>query len=465
MKLASIVLLAGKGTRMKSRVPKVLHPAAGRPLGAWPLVRAVEIGASPIVAVVGHEAEAVKQGLSSHVEGELRFALQEHQRGTGHAVMCGLEALTENVDKVLILYGDTPLLRTDTLSSLVDAHASGSGPLAMLTTHLEEPAGYGRIVRGARGEVRAIVEHKDCSDEQRTITEVNPGIYLVEAAFLREGLSRLQTNNSQGELYLTDLVAMAAEQGGVTSREVAFEETLGVNDRYQLSLAERVLHDRLRRQWMLEGVTMQDPSTTYIDATVTLGSDVLLAPGVVLRGDTRVASDVEIGVGCVLTDTVVDEGARIHPYTVCEDAHVGPAAHAGPFARLRPGADLREAARVGNFVEVKKAVLGKGSKANHLAYLGDAEIGEGCNVGAGTITCNYDGFGKHKTVLGDRVFIGSNSTLVAPVRIDSDAYVGAASTISRDVPKDALAIGRAKQENKEGYAARIRSRNQSRAKK
>lgn len=464
-KLASIVLCAGKGTRMKSRMPKVLHPVAGRPLGAWSLVRAFEAGASHVVAVVGHEAVAVQQGLATHAAGDLRFALQAEQRGTGHAVSCGVGSLDDDVDQVLLLYGDTPLLRAESLRALRDAKASAKGPLAMLTTRLDDPTGYGRIVRGAAGEVRAVVEHKDCSDAQRAITEVNPGIYLVDAAFLRDGLARLSSDNAQGELYLTDLVEMAAERGGVTALEVSFEETLGVNDRTQLAESERVLRERLRRRWMLEGVTLEDPSTSYIDATVTLGSDVVLGPGVVLRGATRVGSDVVIGPGCVLTDTVVEDGARLKPYSVCEEAHVGPAAEVGPFARLRPGADLRERARVGNFVEVKKAVLGKGAKANHLAYLGDAEIGEGCNVGAGTITCNYDGFGKHKTVLGDRVFIGSNSTLVAPVTIGADAYVGAASTVSRDVPSDALAIARARQENKEGYAARIRSRNQTRAKK
>ncbi len=465
MKLASIVLCAGKGTRMKSRVPKVLHSVAGRPLGAWSLARAFELGASPVIAVVGHEAEAVKQGLAPHVSGDLRFALQAEQRGTGHAVMCGLESLPDVADEVLVLYGDTPLLRRESLQALIDAHARASGPLAMLTTTLDEPSGYGRIVRGPAGEVRAVVEHKDCSEEQRSLREVNPGIYLVDTGFLRGALAKLGTNNAQGELYLTDLVAMAAEQGGVTAVSVSSEETLGVNDRCQLAESERVLRDRLRRQWMLAGVTLEDPATTYLDVTVSLGSDVVLGPGVVLRGDTRVADLVHIGTGCVLSDTVVDEGARLAPYTVCEQAHVGPAVQAGPFARLRPGADLRERSRVGNFVEVKKTVLGKGAKANHLAYLGDAVIGEDCNVGAGTITCNYDGIGKHKTVLGDRVFIGSNSTLVAPVTVESDAYVGAASTISRDVPKDALAIARARQENKEGYAARIRSRNERRAKR
>ncbi|MFZ9886728.1 MAG: bifunctional UDP-N-acetylglucosamine diphosphorylase/glucosamine-1-phosphate N-acetyltransferase GlmU [Myxococcota bacterium] len=465
MKLASIVLCAGKGTRMKSQLPKVLHHAAGRPLGAWSLLTAREVGADPIIAVVGHEAEEVEQGLTAVVGAPLRFALQAEQKGTGHAVQCGLTGIEEPVDKVLILYGDTPLLKASSLLSLLAAHTESGAPLAMLTTVLADPTGYGRILRDERGGVCAIIEHKDASPSQRAINEVNPGIYLVEMAFLQREIGGLSGANAQGELYLTDLVSRAAEQGGVVSVAVDAEETLGVNDRVQLAEAEAVLQRRLRQHWMRQGVSMRHPDSTFLDATVTLGSDVELAPQVSLRGQTRIANNVEIGVGCVLTDTVVESGARLHAYTICEGAQLGPNTDVGPFARLRPGADLRAEAKVGNFVEVKKSVLGRGSKANHLAYLGDAEIGEGCNVGAGTITCNYDGHGKHRTVLGDRVFIGSNSTLVAPITIGTDAYVGAASCVSRDVPADSLAIGRAKQENKEGYAARIRSRNERRAKK
>jgi bifunctional UDP-N-acetylglucosamine pyrophosphorylase / glucosamine-1-phosphate N-acetyltransferase len=463
MKLACVVLCAGKGTRMKSRLPKVLHPAAGRPLCAWPLLRAAAAGAEPIIAVVGHGAQLVQEVLSRGAPAGLRFAVQAEQRGTGHAVLCGLAALAERVDEVLVLYGDTPLLQQESLDALLARRREGGCALGLLTTRLEDPTGYGRIVRGAEGGIAKIVEHKDASEAERALTEVNPGIYVFDAAFLREGIEKLGTDNAQGELYLTDLVAFAAEAGGVAELFVPAEETLGVNDRVQLALVERVLRQRIRHRHMLAGVTLEDPSTTYIDDEVEIESDVVLEPGVFLRGKTRLHEGCRIGAGAVLVDTVIEAEAMIKPYTLCEQARVGPTAEAGPFARLRPGADLREGSRVGNFVEVKKAVLGKGSKANHLAYLGDAEVGEGVNIGAGTITCNYDGFGKHKTVLKDGVFIGSNSTLVAPLTVGKGAYVGAGSCVSRDVPDDALAIGRAKQDNKEGYAARIRSRNKRRA--
>jgi bifunctional UDP-N-acetylglucosamine pyrophosphorylase/glucosamine-1-phosphate N-acetyltransferase len=463
MSVASIVLCAGKGTRMKSRLPKVLHPVAGRPLGAFALLRAQQLGCAPVIAVVGHEAEEVERTLTAHLGEGLRYCIQAEQRGTGHAVQIGLEALQEDVDAVLILYGDSPLLREETLSQLLKAREEAGADLGLLTTRVDDATGYGRIVRSPDGSVARIVEHKDASPEERKLREINPGIYVVAAEFLRDGLSRLSTDNAQGELYLTDLVEMASVKGRVVDLEVDAEETLGVNDRRQLAESGTILRRRINERWMLAGVSMEDPDSTWIDDTVHLGQDVLLGPGVSLRRATIIADDVHIAQGSVLTDSTVERGARIHPYSVLEDAHMGPGSNAGPFARLRPAAKLEEGARVGNFVEVKKAVLGKGSKANHLAYIGDAQIGEGCNIGAGTITCNYDGFGKHLTELGDRVFIGSNSTLVAPVKINTDAYVGAGSTINREVPTDALAVSRAKQENKEGYAARIRARNKKRA--
>lgn len=463
--LACIVLCAGKGTRMKSRLPKVLHPIAGRPLASYPLARATELGADPVVAVIGHEAERVEAALEEAFGARVKTALQAEQRGTGHAVQVGLSALPSDLEAetVLILYGDTPLLRQESLERLVALRRESGAALALLTTRLDDPTGYGRILRDAEGRVVGIVEHKDATSEQRALSEVNPGIYAVDGRFLKDSLSQISADNAQGEIYLTDLVALAAAQGPVVDLEVPAEDTLGVNDRRQLAEAARVLRRRVNERAMLAGVTLEDPDTTYLDDTVTFGQDVTLGPGVTLKGRTRIGDDVVIEQGALLEDTTVEDDAVIHAYTICEEAYVGPGAEVGPFARLRPKAELLNKAKVGNFVEVKKTRLGKGSKANHLAYLGDAVIGEGCNVGAGTITCNYDGFGKHPTVLGDRVFIGSNSTLVAPLTVADDAYVGAGSCISRDVPKDALALSRARQENKEGYAERIRRRNASRA--
>jgi bifunctional UDP-N-acetylglucosamine pyrophosphorylase/glucosamine-1-phosphate N-acetyltransferase len=464
-KTAAIVLAAGKGTRMKSKLPKVLHEVLGEPLCAWPIRAALAAGADPVVVVVGHERERVEAALTSRFGDKVRCVVQEEQKGTGHAARVGMSALKDAEGAVLILYGDTPLIRTENLLALrrlvkTDRDAE---PLAMWVCRLEDPAGYGRIVRDDHGAVVRIVEHKDAGDAERQIKEVNPGMYCARADFLRKALDALKADNAQGELYLTDIVEAAVEEAGdVPTLNVAVEETLGVNDRRQLAVADQVLAERTRQELMKEGVTILDPTTTRIEASVAIAPDTILEPGVVLRGTTRIGSDVTVGVGCVLTDSIVEDGATLHPYSVLEEAHVGPACQVGPYARLRPAARLEKGAKVGNFVEVKKATLGEGAKANHLAYIGDAEIGAHSNIGAGTITCNYDGAAKHQTVLGEGVFVGSNATLVAPLTLNKGAYVAAGSTVSRDVPEDALAVGRARQENKEGYAARIRERNEKR---
>lgn len=452
---------------MKSELPKVVHEILGKPMVAYPTECAFALGASPVVAVVGHQAERVEETLRAHFPEGLRCALQAEQKGTGHAVQMALQSLPADweSDSVLILYGDTPLLRTESLADLVAMQSEAKADLALLTTRLPDPTGYGRIVRDAAGQVTGIVEHKDASAAEREIDEVNPGIYVMSSAFLRAGLARLSSDNAQGELYLTDLVAMAATEGRVVDLPVDAEDTLGVNDRVQLAEAAGVLQQRINHDAMRAGVTLLDPKSTFIEPGVRLGKDVIVGPQVSLRGQSVVGDEVVIEQGAILQDTHVENGARIRAYSVCEQAHVGPHAEAGPYARLRPDAVLMEKSKVGNFVEVKKARLGKGAKANHLSYLGDAEIGAGSNVGAGTITCNYDGHGKHKTVLGEGVFIGSNSTLVAPVQIQDGAYVAADSCVTREVPADALAISRTKQENKEGYAGRLRARNAARANK
>ena len=454
MSLASVVLCAGKGTRMKSERAKVLHPILGRPLCAWPIARALELGAQPVVAVVGHQAETVEAAVRhSFPEAPIKFALQAEQKGTGHAVQCAKEALAGYSGPVLILYGDVPLLREETLKKLVHAQSECGGPLALVSCHLDDPTGYGRVVRES-GKARRIVEHKDANPLERSITECNAGIYVVDAQFLFEALATLKSDNAQGELYLTDLVQLADERapGTVAVVETEPEEVAGVNDRAELALRAKALQRRINLRHMKNGVALLDPDTAWIEETVTLDADVEVGPCVSLRGHTHVEKGARIGQGCVLTDSTVRAGTELKPYSVLEEAHVGEACHIGPFSRLRPGTELSEGVHLGNFVETKKARLGKGSKASHLSYLGDAEIGAGVNVGAGTITCNYDGVNKHQTVLEDGVFIGSDSQLVAPVKVGRGAYVGAGTTVTKDVPPMGLVLTRAPTVIKEGWA-------------
>ncbi|RMG19491.1 MAG: UDP-N-acetylglucosamine diphosphorylase/glucosamine-1-phosphate N-acetyltransferase [Deltaproteobacteria bacterium] len=455
--LAAIVLAAGQGTRMKSRTAKVLHPLCGRPLAYFPVAAATGVGARPVVVVVGHQAAAVEAALSSALpEAPLCFALQAEPRGTGDAVAAGLGALEgAPAQRILILNGDLPLLTVATLRRLL--RAGREAPLALLTARPPSPKGYGRIVRDGRGQVISIVEEADADAKTRRIEEVNAGVYLVERALLERALGGLEADNAQGELYLTDLVAIARRLGqavvGVPVPE--WSEVAGVNDRAELAEAAAALRRRIVEAWLRRGVSFEDPGRTYVDVGVRLGRDTLVAPGVHLCGETRIGASVRIGTGAVLRDVEVGAEAVIEPYSVLEGAVVGRGARVGPFARLRPGTRLGPEARIGNFVETKKAHLGKGAKANHLTYLGDATVGPGCNIGAGTITCNYDGREKHPTVLESDVFIGSNTALVAPVRVGRGALVGAGSVIVRDVPADALAIARAPQRTVAGWARRF----------
>ena len=463
--LAAVVLAAGKGTRMKSEKAKVLHAACGRPLAAYPIQAALQLGASPVVPVVGHQAEAVEKALRAQFpDAPLTFALQAEQNGTGHAVLCAKEALAkagfETSGRVLILYGDTPLVRFETLKALANAQEKSGAPVAFLTFRTASPKGYGRIVRDASGNASRIVEEKDASDEERKIDECNAGIYVCEAAFLWRALAGTTTKNAQGELYLTDMVAAAAAQAHdkVSPASVTLEapeaEVLGVNDRSELAQAGHELRRRKLLALMRAGVTVMDPQTTWIDDSVEVAADATLFPGCALHGKTRVGKGAEIGHGSVLIDTVVQEGAKVLSYCHMERADVGPGASVGPFARLRPAAQLLEGSHVGNFVELKKTVLGKGSKANHLSYLGDAVIGERVNVGAGTITCNYDGEKKFTTTIEDGAFIGSDTQLIAPVTVKKGAYVGTGTTVREDVPEGALAVSAGKQRNIEGWVAK-----------
>jgi bifunctional UDP-N-acetylglucosamine pyrophosphorylase/glucosamine-1-phosphate N-acetyltransferase len=408
---------------------------------------------------VGHQAEAVEAALRAALPGApLRFAVQAEQRGTAHAVLAARRALRGVTGPVAILSGDTPLLTAATLKRVVQARARARAPLAFATMSLAEPRGYGRVLRDPGGRPARIVEEKDASPAERAIGEVNAGLYCADAAFLWRALSRVGSANAQGEFYLTDLVALAARKAPAVAVEVEPLEASGVNDREELARAGQVLQRRRSSALMKAGVTLEDPERFLCDVGVEIAADVIVEPGVRLRGATRIGPGCRLGQGSVLADAVLAAGVTVRPYTVIEGpATVGAGAVLGPFSRVRPGSELGEGVHLGNFVETKKARLGKGTKANHLAYLGDAVIGAGVNVGCGTITCNYDGERKHETRIGDGAFIGSDSILVAPVEIGAGAYVAAGSTVTEAVPAGALALGRARQVNKEGWVARLQA--------
>jgi bifunctional UDP-N-acetylglucosamine pyrophosphorylase/glucosamine-1-phosphate N-acetyltransferase len=457
LKLAAIILAAGQGTRMKSAIPKMLHPLAGRPLIYYSVRAALEAGATDVVVVVGKGASEVEAYLATTFGKAVRTASQVEQRGTGHAALMAMPVLGD-VENTLVLYGDTPLLEVADLKALATAlEGRPDAPLALMTCTLEDPTGYGRVMRDEKGRVVAIREHRDLRNEkERAITEVNPGVYAARVSFLREALAKLTPNNAQNELYLTDVVEAAGKKGGAVAVPTLPTTLSGVNDRAQLAAAEAVMHRRIAERWARSGVTLH--GDVRIDESVELAIDVTIHSGVELRGKTAIKSGATIDAGSILTDAVIETGATVLPYCVITSSKVGARARIGPFAHLRPDSDIGEEAHVGNFVETKKTVMHPRSKANHLAYLGDGEIGEASNVGAGTIFCNYDGFNKHKTTLGRGVFIGSDSQLVAPVTIGDGAYVATGATVTQDVPPDALAIGRARQENKPGYAAKLRAK-------
>ncbi|MFO0686176.1 MAG: bifunctional UDP-N-acetylglucosamine diphosphorylase/glucosamine-1-phosphate N-acetyltransferase GlmU [Sandaracinus sp.] len=453
---AAVVLAAGQGTRMKSALPKVLHRVCGLPMVAHVVLAAKAAGASRVVVVVGHGRAEVEKDLAARFGAEVTTAVQTEQKGTGHAALSAMPALEGHHGTVVILAGDTPLLPAEAIAALVKAR--GDRPLAVLTSTLEDPTGYGRILRDAAGNAIGIREHKDASEAERAIKEWNTGVYAIDADFLRRALPTLGTNNAQGELYLTDLVERAAKEGGAATSPWRASDVAGVNDRAQLAEVEEGMRLRIATTHARRGVTIRDPKTAYLDATVTIGEDATIEPNVHLRGKTSIGAGARIDTGTVLTDVVVHPRAVLKPYTIGEKSEIGEAAQIGPFSHLRPESVLAADVHIGNFVETKKTQVGRGSKANHLAYLGDGVIGEGVNVGAGTIFCNYDGYAKHVTVLEDGVFIGSDSQLVAPVKVGKNANVAAGTTVTMDVPEDALAISRTKQSNKEGVAAKLRAR-------
>ena len=446
MSLDIVILAAGQGTRMRSALPKVLHPVAGKSMLGHVIDTARQLSPRKIHVVIGHGAELVRERLAAD---DVDFVLQAEQLGTGHAVAQALPHI--EADKVLILYGDVPLTQVETLSRLLEQ--ASDTQLGLLTVNLADPTGYGRIIRDEAGIVQAIVEHKDASEAQRAIREGNTGILAVPGKRLGDWLGRLSNSNAQGEYYLTDVIAMAVADGLVVATETAQEEmeVLGANDRIQLAQLERYYQQRAARRLMTQGVTLLDPARFDLRGEVTVGRDVQIDINVILEGKVVIEDGVQIGPNCVIKNSTLRRGAIVKANSHLEGAELGEGADCGPFARLRPGAKLGAKAHVGNFVELKNAVLGEGAKAGHLSYLGDAEIGARTNIGAGTITCNYDGANKFKTVMGEDVFIGSNSSLVAPVTLGDGATTGADSTVTQDVPAKALAVGRAKQRNIEGW--------------
>jgi bifunctional UDP-N-acetylglucosamine pyrophosphorylase/glucosamine-1-phosphate N-acetyltransferase len=454
---ACLILAAGKGTRMNSGKNKVLHTLLGVPMVAYAVERAKDIDADPIVAVLGHQLDRVSQALEARFgQDAVQVVEQKEQKGTGHAVRLGMKALSGFDGTVVILCGDVPLLRAETLKALIAA-ANKKGCLAMLTSVVSDPTGYGRIVRDDASRIRAVVEHKDADQAQRRIAEVNAGVYAVPAEFLRKATARLSTRNAQGEYYLTDVVAQAATSIGAVSVDVSEQEMSGVNDRAQLVAAEKLLMERLIREHM-KHATFRDPSQVTIDADVVLEPDVEIGRNVVLRGKTRICEGARIDEGVILIDTVVGKGAHVLPYCISTQSSIGEGAKVGPFSHLRPGSELGPDVHMGNFVETKKTRLGRGSKANHLSYLGDTIVGEKVNIGAGTITCNYNGFEKRQTVIDDGAFIGSDTQLVAPVRVGKRAVVAAGATVTEDVLDGALAISRVPCKQVEGYADRVAER-------
>ena len=455
-----VVLAAGKGTRMKSAVPKVLHRAGELRLVEHVLRNAQRLTPQTVTLIVGYQAEIVEATLGKRLG--LAFALQEPQLGTGHALLQAEPVLRGQSGTVVLLSGDVPLLRAATLSALVRRHADRGAAATVLTAVVQNPHGYGRIVRDAAGAIAGIVEHGDATDEQRGITEINSGVYAFDLAPLFDALRQIGAANAQGEYYLPDLVGIYRSRGLVVETLIADDprEILGVNSRKELADVTAILRSTRNEELMEAGVSIVDPGSTFIGPDVTVGADTTIHPNVYLEGRTNIGSGCTIHSGVRIIDSHIDDDVTINNFCVIVESQVARGAKVGPFAHIRPQSLVGEQAHVGNFVELKKTTLGRGSKANHLSYLGDATIGEKVNVGAGTITCNYDGVVKHPTVIEDGAFIGSDTQLIAPVRVGRGAYVAAGSSITTDVPPEALGIARAKQTNKEGWAAKKKAARQ-----
>ena len=458
----AVVMAAGLGKRMKSKLAKVLHPVAGRPMVLYSVDLAQQLAGEHVAVVVGYQGKDVRAAIeTSGPRQPVMIVEQTQQLGTGHAVQQARDTfrrLGKTLSTYVILNGDTPLLQPATLQSLLQLHRDERAAATLLTAAVDDPAGYGRVVRARDGRVQKIVEDRDATAAEKQIREINVGTYVMDGPFLFDALDKLEPHNVQGEYYLTDVVALAVERGlrvsALAVREAA--EGMGINTREQLAAAEQAIRRGICAHWMREGVTVRDPATTLIDAGVVIGRDTVLHPHVTLEGRTTIGEDCVVRSHTRISDSALGHRVVVQDHCVIREARLEDEAAIGPFAHLRPGAVLRRAAKVGNFVEMKKAELGEGSKANHLSYLGDATVGKGVNIGAGTITCNYDGHKKHETVIGDDVFVGSDTQFVAPVTIGKGAVIAAGSTITADVPPDTLAIARVPQVNRPGWASRQR---------
>lgn len=451
----ALILAAGKGTRMKSEAPKVLHPLCGKPLVRHVLEKLAPLGVVKTFVVVGHDAQSVKEALRGH---DVEFVHQKRQRGTGHAVMAAEARLRSLSGSLLVLYGDTPLIRSSTLEQLLEARRREDADLVFLTATYQDPQGYGRIIRTRAGQVVDIVEEKEATARQKTLREVNPGFYCFKVSSLLEGLEDLSCDNAAGEYYVTDLprILRRRKKKVIALPAASSAETRGINTREELAEVESRMRLDIARSWMRKGVTILNPPTVYIDAGASIGPDTVIYPGVLIEGNTHIGSHCTIGSFSHLQEAVLEDGVLIDHCSVVRESRVGKGTHIGPFAHLRRNSVIASGARIGSFVEIKNSRVGDHTKAAHLAYLGDAEIGRDVNIGAGTITCNFDGLRKNKTVIEDGAFIGSDSQLIAPVTVRKGAYVAAGSTITEEVPPESLAIARSRQVTKKRWTRKHR---------
>ncbi|WP_214484084.1 bifunctional UDP-N-acetylglucosamine diphosphorylase/glucosamine-1-phosphate N-acetyltransferase GlmU [Bacillus sp. SM2101] len=451
----AVILAAGQGTRMKSKLYKVLHPVCGKPMVQHVVEEVTKIGVSQLITVVGHGAEQVKEQLGNTSD----FVLQKEQLGTGHAVLQAAPQLEQQDGITIVLYGDTPLITESTMKSLLEHHDHTKAKVTILTAIANDPTGYGRIVRDDLGKVEKIVEHKDANDQELSIQEINTGIYCFDNKALFHALKQVSNDNSQGEYYLPDVVGILKNEGETVSvyQTPSFSETLGVNNRIQLAEAEQIMKERINNYHMLNGVTIIDPHSTYISSNAQIGQDTTIHPGTIIEGETVIGTDCTIGPHTELKNCQIGSQSVIR-HSVVHQSEIGNEVNIGPFAHIRPDSLIKDEVKIGNFVEVKKSIIGDGSKASHLSYIGDAEVGKGVNIGCGSITVNYDGQNKYLTKIEDGAFIGCNSNLVAPVTVGERAYVAAGSTITKDVPGSALSIARAQQVNKEQYVNRLRKK-------
>ncbi|MGP4109181.1 bifunctional UDP-N-acetylglucosamine diphosphorylase/glucosamine-1-phosphate N-acetyltransferase GlmU [Virgibacillus sp. L01] len=454
----AIILAAGQGTRMKSKLYKVLHPVLGRPMLQHVIGQLNAVQLEEMVTIVGHGAEKV----SDHIGDQSRLVIQEEQLGTGHAVIQAEELLKDKDGTTIVVCGDTPLITSETYKSLFDHHEREGAKATILTTKVLNPTGYGRVIRNENNEVERIVEHKDANDQELLVNEINTGTYCFDNKALFQALQKVSNDNVQGEYYLPDVIEILRSQEEKVSASITpdSEETLGINDRVALAQAETIMKRRINEKHMRNGVTILDPANTYISPDVIIEQDVLIHPGSIIKGESVIKTDAEIGPHSEIINCSVGD-ASIVKQSVAKDSKIGNRVQIGPYAHIRPEASIGDDAKIGNFVEVKKTVIGDKSKVSHLSYIGDADIGSNVNIGCGTITVNYDGKNKYLTTIEDDSFIGCNSNLIAPVTLGKGSYIAAGSTITKDVPEDSLSVARARQTNKEGYASRIKNRNKN----